>query len=223
MAGVLNEKIALITGASRGIGAAVAKRFAAEGAQVVLVARSMDGLEAVDDAIRAAGGLPPVLLPMDLRDGERIDAIGPALYERFGRLDIFVANAAYLGELGPLAHQSPKQWDTVMRVNVDANWRLLRTLDPILRISDAGRVIAVTSGVAATPVAYWGPYAASKAALENLMETYAEEVKHTPVQVHVINPGIVATAMRAAAFPGENPAQLMQPDEAAARFVPLAQ
>ncbi len=212
---------ALITGASRGIGAALAIRLAALGAQTILLARSVDGLEAVDDAIRQLGGLAPVLVPMDLRDGERIDTLGPALYERFGKLDMLVGNAATLGELSPLGHQNPKQWESVMRVNLDANWRLIRILDPLLRLSDAGRAVFVTSGVAQMNLAYWGPYAVSKSALEQLVLTYAAETRTTRLRVNLLDPGAVATAMRAAAFPGENPATLSAPEIIAEAFLPL--
>lgn len=214
-------RIVLITGASRGIGAALARQLAAQGAQTILLARGVDGLEQVDDAIRSAGGLAPVLVPMDLRDGERIDTLGPALYERFGRLDILVGNAAQLGELGPLGHQNPKQWQSVMQVNLDANWRLIRILDPLLRLSDAGRAVFVTSGVAQMNLAYWGPYAVSKSALEQLVLTYATETRDTNLRVNLFDPGVVATQMRASAFPGEDPTKLREPGQVAQAMQPL--
>lgn len=218
----LDKKIALISGASRGIGAAVAKRFAAEGAHVVLAARTVGGLEAVDDAIRAAGGTA-TLVPVDLRQMDMIDMLGAQLYERFGHLDILVGNAALLGSLSPVAHASPAEVEDVFTVNTLANFRLLRACDPLLRRAQAGRVIMVTSGAATRPVPYWGPYAASKIALEHLTLTYAEEVKPTAIRANLIDPGAVATAMRARAFPGEDPATLPTPDSVAEWFVRLAE
>lgn len=217
----LENKIALITGASRGIGAAVAKAYAKEGAQTVLLARKTKGLEEVDDAIRAAGGLAPVLVPVDLADGEKIDAIGPGIYERFGRLDILVGNAAMLGDLGPVTHMTPKNWQKMMDVNVTANWRLLRILDPLLQCSEAGRALFVTSGVTQMALPYWGAYSVTKAALEKMVEIYAAEQAQTNVSANLIDPGVVRTSMRAAAMPGEDPETLPHPDEIAPRFVEL--
>lgn len=217
----LDKKIALITGASRGIGAAVAIRFAQEGAHVVLAARTVGGLEAVDDAIRAAGGAA-TLVPLDLRQMDMIDTLGAQLYERFGKLDILVGNAAQLGSLSPVAHGSPAEVEDVFTINTLANFRLLRACDPLLRRAAAGRVIMVTSGAATRPVPYWGPYAASKIALEHLTLTYAEEVKSTPIRANLIDPGAVATRMRAKAFPGEDPASLPTPDSVTEWFVRLA-
>lgn len=219
---LLEGKTALITGASRGIGAAIAKAYAAEGAQVVLVARTVGGLEKVDDDIRAAGGKPASLIAADLRQLDMLDNIGPSLYERFGGLDILVGNAAMLGTLGPVAHAAPAEMEDVFKVNVLANARLLRSCDPLLRQSPAGRVIMVSSGAAKAGIAFWGGYAASKAALEQLTLSYAAEVKTTNVRANIIDPGVVATRMRAKAFPGENPADLTQPAEAAAHFLLLA-
>lgn len=217
----LARRVALITGASRGIGAAVAKRFAAEGAHVVLVARTVGGLEEVDDAVRAAGA-SATLVPLDLRDLDRIDPLGPALYERFKRLDILVGNAGMLGTLGPLSHHDAKLWDDVIKVNLTANWRLIRTLEPLLKRSDAGRAIFVTSGAAHMAQAYWGAYSASKAALEIMIKTWAAELERTKVRVNLLSPGIVRTAMRAAAFPGEDPARLRPPESITDAFVDLA-
>ena len=217
----LAGKIALITGASRGIGAAVAKRFAAEGAQVILTARTVGGLEEVDDAIRGFSN-PATIVPLDLRQGEKIDALGAEIYRRHGRLDILVGNAAMLGSLSPLAHASPAEFEDLFRVNVTANYRLLRALDPLLRKSDAGRVLMVTSGAAAAALAYWGPYAASKAALEHLTLTYAAENSQTAIRANLIDPGAVRTRMRAQAFPGENPESLPAPEEITDLFVDLA-
>lgn len=218
----LKDRIALITGASRGIGAAVAKRFAAEGAHVVLAARTVGGLEEVDDAIRAAGGAA-TLVPLDLRQGEMIDALGASIYERFGRLDCLVGNAAILGSLSPLAHASPTEFDAIFQVNVTANYRLLRACDPLLRKSDAGRVVMVTSGAAAMPIAYWGPYASSKAALEHITLTYAAEVASTPIRANVIDPGAVRTRMRASAFPGEDAQSVPAPETVTEWFVRLCE
>lgn len=194
----LKDRIALITGASRGIGRAVALRFAQEGAQVLLLARNRKALERVDDAIRAVGGKASII-PLELSDGKSIDALGPTLYERFGKLDILVGNAAILGRLSPLTHIPSEHWERVFAVNVTANWRLIRTLDPLLRRSDAGRVIFVTSSVARTDRAYWAPYSVSKAALEALAKTYANETSDSAIKVNLIDPGATATRMRAEA------------------------
>lgn len=216
----LSGRVALITGASRGIGASVAKAYAAAGAHVVLVARTTGALEEIDDQIRADGGAA-TLMPLDLRDLEPLDKLGPTLAERFGRLDIFVGNAARLGTLSPLPHADPKEWQRVMDVNLTANMRLIRTLDPMLRASDAGRAIFVTSGASAG-LAYWGAYAASKAGLECLARTYAAETLKTNLRVNIIDPGIVRTALRSEAFPGEDPQTLPHPDTLADLFVELA-
>ncbi|MFZ4124913.1 MAG: SDR family NAD(P)-dependent oxidoreductase [Rickettsiales bacterium] len=217
----LTDKVALITGASRGIGAAVAKAFAKEGAHVILTARTVGGLEEVDDEIRTHGGAA-TLVPLDIRQGEMIDTLGATIYERFKKLDILVGNAAMLGSLSPLAHAAPIEFEDVFKVNVTANYRLIRAMDPLLRMSKAGRVIMVTSGAAAAPIAYWGPYAASKAALEHLTITYAAEVKQTPIKVNLLDPGAVRTKMRAQAFPGEDPASLPTPESLTALFIDLA-
>ncbi len=218
----LDKKIALITGASRGIGAAVAKRFAAEGAHVVLVARTVGGLEATDDAIRTLGG-SATLVPLDLRQLDMIDMLGAQLYERFGKLDILVGNAAQLGSLSPLAHASPTEVEDVIAVNLTANYRLLRSMDPLLRRSGQGRVMMVTSGATVTPVPYWGPYAMSKAGLEHMTLVYAEESKGAGIRANLIDPGAVATAMRAKAFPGEDPLTLPTADSVTEWFVRLAE
>lgn len=220
--GRLAGRIAVITGASRGIGAAVAKRFAAEGAQLVLIARTVGALEELDDEIRAAGGLQPVLVPHDLRDFDGLDRLGASLNERYGRLDILVGNAGVLGPLTPVGHIPPKAWQEVMDVNVTANYRLIRSLDPLLRRADAGRAIFVTSGASSGRNAYWGPYAVSKAALEALVTSYAAEITKTRVKANLISPGPIRTAMRAAAFPGENPESLRRPEAITDLFVDLA-
>ena len=218
----LSGKIALVTGASRGIGAAVARRFAAEGAQLVLVARTVGGLEEVDDAIRAAGGGRATLLPLDLTDGAKIDQIGPSLYQRFGRLDILVGNAALLGPLSPVGHIDARDWDRIISTNLTANFRLTRTLDPLLRRSPAGRAIFVTCAMGSGATPYWGAYAASKAGLENFARTYAGEVTKTTMRVNLIDPGPTRTRLRAAAFPTEDATTLRSPEEVAEAFVELA-
>ena len=220
----LSGRIALVTGASRGIGRAVARRFAAEGARLILVARTSGGLEEADDEVRGAGGEPAMLVPLDICQGDLVDQLGAALHERFGRLDILVGNAAMLGGLRPVGHYPPDVWENVIALNLTANWRLIRSLDPLLRLSDAGRAMFVTSGVTeGTPPAYWGAYTASKAALEALVRTYAAELKRTNLKVNIIDPGASATNMRAEAFPGEDPNTLATPDEITDLFVELAE
>jgi NAD(P)-dependent dehydrogenase (short-subunit alcohol dehydrogenase family) len=211
----LKDRIALVTGASRGIGRATALALAREGAHVLLLARTQKSLEAVDDEIKAEGGKAS-LIPLDLEDGKTIDALGPTLYECFGRLDIFIGNAGILGGLRPLTHIPSETWEKVLAVNLTANWRLIRTLDPLLRRSDAGRVVFVTSsGVAHSGRAYWAPYSVSKAALETLAKTYANETADSPIKVNIVDPGATATAMRAEAYPGEEQATLQKPEHVA--------
>ena len=218
----LQDRIALVTGASRGIGRATALHFAQEGAHVLLLARTQKSLEPVDYEIRAQGGKAS-LIPLDLTDGKKIDALGPGLYERFGRLDILVGNAALLGGLRPLTHISSETWDRVLDVNVTANWRLIRTLDPLLHRADAGRVVFVTSSrVARSGRAYWAPYSVSKAALETLAKTYANETADSAIKVNVVDPGATATAMRAEAYPGEDQETLQTPEQVADIIVRLA-
>ncbi len=218
----LTDRIALITGASRGIGHATALLFAREGAHVLLLARTQKSLEEVDDAIKAEGG-KATLIPLDLEDGATIDALGPSLYERFGRLDIFVGNAGILGGLRPLTHVPSEIWERVLAVNLTANWRLIRTLDPLLRLSDAGRVVFVTSSrVARDGRAYWAPYSVSKAALEALAKTYANETADSSIKVNLVDPGATATRMRAEAFPGEDPSALNTPEQVAEVILQLA-
>ncbi len=221
MTGRLENRIALVTGASRGIGAAVAKRFAAEGAQVVLVARTQGGLEEGDDAIREAGG-NATLVPLDLQDFDAIDRLAAVLAERYGKLDILVGNAAILGALSPMSHYEPKTWQQVMDINLNANWRLIRDFDALLRESDAGRAMFVASGVVRNIRAYWGPYAASKAALENMVLSWAAELSKTNVRANVIDPGRVRTGMRRQAYPGEDANKNPAPDEITDAFVSLA-
>jgi NAD(P)-dependent dehydrogenase (short-subunit alcohol dehydrogenase family) len=217
----LSGKIALITGASRGIGAAVAERFASEGAHVVLAARTVGGLEEVDDAVRAAGG-SATLVPIDLRDFIKIDELAAKLFDRWGRLDILIGNAAEFGVFSPLGHIDPATWDEVVDLNLTANWRLLRAMDPLLRAAPAGRAIFVTAGVARGIFPYWGPYAVSKAGLEMLVKIYAGEVAKTRVRANLIDPGIVRTRLRARAFPGEDPAALPSPESVTDAFLALA-
>ncbi len=217
----LKDRIALITGASRGLGAAAAVAFAREGAHCVLVARTVGGLEAVDDRIKQAGG-GATLGPLDVTDGPGIDRLGAALYERFGKLDVLVGNAALLGTLSPLGHVDPPIFERVMAVNVTANWRLIRSVDPLLRRSDAGRAIFMTSGISRRALPYWGPYAASKAALDMLAGVYAAEVAHTSVRVNLFNPGPMRTGMRKEAFPGEDPETLTPPDALCEGLIRLA-
>lgn len=218
----LAGRYALITGASRGIGAAVAKRFAAEGAHVILAARTVGGLEETYDAIEQAGG-KATAVPVDLRKFEQIDYLGAAIFERFGRLDIAVGNAGVLEALGPVAQFDPKLWQRIIDTNVTANYRLIRSLDRLLRASDAGRAIFVTSGAAKAPYPYWGPYAASKAALEMIVKTYAMEIATSNLRVNLLDPGVVRTKLRVQAFPGEDPETLPAPEEITERFVELAE
>jgi NAD(P)-dependent dehydrogenase (short-subunit alcohol dehydrogenase family) len=203
-------KAALVTGASRGIGRAIATALALQGAHVIAAARTKGALEELDDEMKALGAKVS-LLRLDLQDGAQIDALGPTLYQRFGRLDIFVGNAGVLGPLTPLGHIAEKDWSETLAVNLTANWRLIRTLDPILRLSPAGRVLFLTSGAAQRCRAYWGPYSVSKAGLEALAKTYAHETQTTPVRVNLLDPGKVRTRMRAKAYPGEDEATLPPP------------
>ncbi len=213
-------RIALVTGASRGIGRAAAVALAAAGHHVVLVARTVGGLEETDDLVRAAGG-SATLVPLDLKDFTALDRLGASLFERWGRLDAFFANAGVLGALSPLAHLDPKLLDELVAVNITANARLIRSLDPLLRASEAGRVLFVSSSVARKPRAFWGGYAMSKAALESLALTYAAECAATGVRVNILNPGATHTAMRARAMPGEDPVTLPTPEDIAPLIVEM--
>jgi NAD(P)-dependent dehydrogenase (short-subunit alcohol dehydrogenase family) len=216
----LSGRIALVTGASRGIGRAAAIALAAAGAHVILLARTVGGLEEVDDEIQKAGGAA-TLVPMNLRDGDAIDRLGASIFERWGRLDAFLGNAGVLGQLTPLAHLEPKIFQEVLEVNLTANWRLIRSLDPLLRKSDAGRVLFITSGAAKKHTAYWGAYSISKAALESLALTYAAECQTTKIKVNLLNPGPMRTAMRKKAMPGEDPDTLVKPEEMAPQVVEM--
>jgi NAD(P)-dependent dehydrogenase (short-subunit alcohol dehydrogenase family) len=222
MTGALAGRIALVTGASRGIGRAVAKRYAQEGADLILAARTVGALEELDDEIRAINGKTSLLVPVDLRNFDTIDQLGAGLYERYGKLDVLVGNAGVLGQMSPLGHIEPKAWHEVIDVNLTANWRLIRSLDPLLRQSAAGRAIFVSSGVAHDVRAYWGAYAVSKAALEMLVRIYAKEIQQSNVRANLIDPGRTRTRMRAAAYPGEDPMTLPTPQDVTEPFVRLA-
>ena len=217
----LEGRIALITGASHGIGRAVAKRFAAEGATVIALGRNVGALEELDDEIRADGG-KLVLLPMDLTMYEKIDAMGASIYERFGKLDIVVGNAGLLGELAPVGHIDTQVFENTYATNVTANFRLIRSVDKLLRLSDAGRAIFVTSNASSKGRAFWGLYASTKAALESLVLSYAQEVEETPLRVNLLNPGRIRTKMRAEAYPGEDPETLPTAESITDVFVDLA-
>ncbi len=217
----LSGRVALVTGASRGIGYFLARELAAAGAHVVAVARTVGGLEELDDEIRAGGG-QATLVPLDLTDMAGIDRLGGAIHERWGKLDVLVANAAILGVIAPLGHVEAKVFEKVMAVNVTATWRMIRAVDPLLRLSDAGRAILMSSAAAHSARAYWGPYAASKAAVEALCRSWADETRNTRLRVNCVNPGATRTAMRAQAMPGENPQTLPHPSEIARKIVPLA-
>jgi NAD(P)-dependent dehydrogenase (short-subunit alcohol dehydrogenase family) len=206
----LEGTVALVTGASRGLGAATAVALARRGAHLVLVARTVGGLEATDDAVRAAGG-SATLLPLDLTKLDQLEALGPTLFERFGRLDGFIGCAADLGVLSPVAQIDLKKFETAMTVNLAANQRLVRTLDPLLRAAPSGRAVLVTDRIAVEPIAYWGGYAVSKAALEMLAQLWAAETRLTRLRINLFDPGPMATALRRKAFPGEEPETQVPP------------
>ncbi|MBV8447013.1 MAG: SDR family NAD(P)-dependent oxidoreductase [Hyphomicrobiales bacterium] len=216
------RRIALVTGASRGIGRAAALALARAGCHIVALARTVGGLEELDDAIKRDGG-SATLVPADLTDFSALDRLGAAIAKRWGRLDVFIGNAGLLGPITPLGHVEPAAWDRVMAVNVTANWRLLRAVDTSLRAAEHGRVVLVSSGAATACRAYWGPYSISKAALEALARTYAAETVTTPIRVMLVNPGPLRTAMRAEAMPGEDPTTLKTPQDLAPWFVKLTE
>jgi len=218
--GRLDNRVALVTGASRGIGRAVALELAREGAHVIAVARTIAGLEELDDAIRKVGS-GATLVPLDLRDGEAIPRLAGAIAQRWRRLDILVGNAGVLGTLTPVHQIDPKQWIEAIDVNVNANLRLIQFLDPLLKESDAGRAVFVTSGAVQHLRPFWGTYSTSKAALDALVKTYAHESASTRLRVNLFSPGPVRTIMRAKAFPGEDPMTLPTPEEVAPRIVDL--
>ena len=221
MTGILDGRIAVITGASRGIGAAVAKAFAREGAHVVLVARTVGALEELDDEIQAAGGSAS-LVPMDLTDYPAIDRLGAALHERYGKIDILVANGGMLGNLTPMHHYDPKLWEQVIATNLTANQRLIRSLDPLLRQSDAGRAIFVTADAAHGEKPFWGAYAVSKAALEAMVRSYAAENAKSNIKANLLNPGATRTKLRVTAYPGEDQASVKPPEDVVPLFIELA-
>lgn len=217
---MLSGKIALVTGASRGIGYATALELAKAGAHVVALARTVGGLEELDDEIQKSGG-SATLVPADIRDGDALDRLGASLHERYKKLDVLVGNAGFLASLTPLAHVEPKDWDQTLATNLTANWRLIRSLDPLLKLSDAGRAVFITSGAARKATPYWGPYAVSKAALDALVLTYAGEVAKTNIKVNLFNPGPIRTRMRAKVMPGEDPATLEPPRKPAESILKL--
>lgn len=221
MTGILDGRIAVITGASRGIGAAVARAFAREGAHVVLVARTVGALEELDDEIQAAGGSAS-LVPMDLTDYPAIDRLGAALHERYGKIDILVANGGMLGNLTPIHHYDPKLWEQVIATNLTANQRLVRSLDPLLRQSDAGRAIFVTADAAHGEKPFWGAYAVSKAALEAMVRSYAAENAKSNIKANLLNPGATRTKLRVNAYPGEDQASVKPPEDLIPLFLELA-
>ena len=221
-AGRLKGKIALVTGASRGIGFQLAKQMAAEGAHVIAVARTVGGLEELDDEIKSAGGGSTTLVPLDLTDMGGIDRLGGAIDKRWGHLDVLVANAGLLGILSPIGHIEAKTFEKTMTVNVTSTWRLIRSVDPLLRKAEAGRAIVMSSGAAHSAKAFWGLYAATKAACEALAISWANETMNLPLRVNCVNPGATRTRMRAQAMPGEDPTTLPTAREVAAKILPLA-
>lgn len=222
----LTGRIALVTGASRGIGYFIAKHMAAAGSHVIAVARTVGGLEELDDEIKAGnsatGKGSATLVPLDLTDMTGIDRLGGSINERWGKLDIMVANAGVLGTISPIGHVEAKTFDKVMNINVTSTWRLIRSLDPLLRASDAGRAILMSSGAAHSARAFWGPYAASKAAVEALGRSWADETKNTQLRINMVDPSATRTAMRAQAMPGEDPNTLPHPSQIATNILPLA-
>jgi NAD(P)-dependent dehydrogenase (short-subunit alcohol dehydrogenase family) len=216
----LVDRIALVTGASRGIGHATALALARAGAHVVAIARTVGALEELDDAVRAAGS-SATLVPLDMRDYDGLYRLAAALQERYQRLDVLIGNAAVAGPRSPLGHVEPNGWDEVIAINVTANWHLIRAMDPLLRRSSAGRAVFMTSGAATHARAYSGPYSVSKAALNVLARTYAAETTSTPVRVNVFNPGPTRTRMRAQVMPGEDPMTLPTPEEVAEKILDL--
>jgi NAD(P)-dependent dehydrogenase (short-subunit alcohol dehydrogenase family) len=215
------KRVALVTGASRGIGHAVVRALSAAGTHVIAAARSQKALEALDDQVQAAGAAPLTLVPLDLKDGDGIDRLGAAIYERFGRLDGLAACAGVLGTLTPTHQAKPSMWDETVAVNLTANARLIRAMHPLLNTSRAGRAVFLTSGAAPRPRAFWGAYAASKAGLEALVKCYADEQGVTAIKANLFNPGPTATAMRARAYPGEDKAALATPEAVAEAILPL--
>ena len=217
----LHGRVAVVTGASRGIGRATALALAEAGAHVIALARTQGALEELDDAIKVEGGLPATLVPFDLADMAAIDKLGGAIHERWGKLDILVANAGVLGVISPIGHVEAKVFEKVMTVNVTATWRLIRSVEPLLVKSDAGRALILSSGAAHSCKPFWGPYSASKAAVEALARTWAGETQRLPLRILSVDPGATRTAMRAQAVPGEDPSILPHPSEVAEKLLPL--
>jgi NAD(P)-dependent dehydrogenase (short-subunit alcohol dehydrogenase family) len=220
MAKMFEGKVALVTGASRGLGRAAALALAKQGAHIIASARTQGGLEELDDEIKAAGS-SATLVPMDITDYPAIDRLGAAIFERWKKLDVLIGNAGLLGKLTPLPHIEPKIWDDVMAVNVTANYRLIRSMDPLLRLAPHGRAIFVTSGNAYKCFPYWGAYSVSKAALEAMVKTYAAEMETTSVRANMFSPGPTRTKMRATAMPGEDPMTLPSAGDVAAQILPM--
>jgi NAD(P)-dependent dehydrogenase (short-subunit alcohol dehydrogenase family) len=219
----LSNRIALVTGASRGIGRAAALALAAAGAHIVAVARTPGGLEALDDEIRNLTGQPATLVPMDIAEGDGLDQLGLAIHERFGRLDILVHAAAILGPMTPVGHIEPQHWDRIVAVNLTATYRLIRSMEPLLRVAEQPRAIFLTSGRAIRPKAFWGPYGVTKAGLEHLVRTWADELEQTNIRAVLLDPSVMRTRMRAEAMPGEDPTTLPDPSEIGPLILELAQ
>lgn len=217
----LAGRIALVTGATRGIGAAVALGLAKAGAHVIAVGRTQGALEALDDAILQATGERATLVPLDLREPDGLDHLGAAIHQRWGKLDILVGAAGVLGPLTPVSHLEPKGWDMILSTNLTANWRLIRAMDPLLRAAAAGRAVFFSSSVAKTRPAFWGAYTATKAALEAIVDVYADEMENTTVRAFCVDPGAMRTKMRSAAFPGEDPSTVPAPETIAPFIVDL--
>ncbi|MDA7569686.1 SDR family NAD(P)-dependent oxidoreductase, partial [Emcibacteraceae bacterium] len=211
---MLEGKVAVVTGASRGIGKATALALAKEGAHIIAVARTVGALEALDDEIKAVSGNAATLIPLDITDFDALDRLGGVIMEKYGKLDILIANAGFLADITPVSHLKPKTFDKLMNVNVTANYRLIRSLDPLLRAADHGRAVFMgSSNVARNPRHFWGGYATSKAALECLVKTYAQEIERSNLRVNILNPGPIRTAMRAKAAPGEDASKLDTPED----------
>jgi NAD(P)-dependent dehydrogenase (short-subunit alcohol dehydrogenase family) len=216
----LEGKVALVTGASRGLGFATAVHLAKAGAHIVATARTKGGLEELDDAVKAAGSRA-TLVPMNITDFDAIDRLGASIFERFKKLDILIGNAGTLGKLTPLAHLEPKVWDESLAINLTSNYRLIRSMDTLLQAAPAARAVFITSGLAYKCFPYWGTYSIGKAALEALMKTYAAEMATTNIRVNCFSPGPTRTKMRATAMPGEDPETLPSADEVAAQILPM--
>ncbi len=216
----LQGKVALVTGASRGLGFATALHLAKAGAHIIVTARTKGGLEELDDEVKAAGSTA-TLVPMNITDLDAIDRLGAAIFERHKKLDILVGNAGTLGKLTPLAHVEPKVWDDALTINLTSNYRLIRSMDALLQAAPAGRAVFVTSGLAQKCWPFWGTYSIGKAALEAMMKTYAAEVATTKMRVNCFSPGPTRTKMRATAMPGEDPETLPTADEVAAQILPM--